>query len=39
MEESTLQAEVLWAPSAEMVQRSQLAAYMRWLADERDLHC
>jgi acetoacetyl-CoA synthetase len=38
MEESTLEAEVLWAPSAEMVERSRLAAYMRWLAEERDLH-
>jgi acetoacetyl-CoA synthetase len=38
MEESTLQAEVLWAPSAEMVERSRLTAYIRWLAQERDLH-
>jgi acetoacetyl-CoA synthetase len=38
MEESTLEAEVLWAPSAEMAERSQLTRYMRWLAEERDLH-
>jgi acetoacetyl-CoA synthetase len=38
MEESTLEAEVLWAPSAEMVERSQMTRYMRWLADEHDLH-
>jgi acetoacetyl-CoA synthetase len=38
MEESTLEAEVLWAPAAEMVERSRLTAYMRWLAEERDLH-
>jgi acetoacetyl-CoA synthetase len=38
MEESTLEAEVLWAPSAEMVERSRMTAYMRWLAGEHDLH-
>ena len=38
MEEKTLEAEVLWAPAAEMVERSQLTAYMRWLAEERHLH-
>jgi acetoacetyl-CoA synthetase len=38
MEESTLEAEVLWAPSAEMVEGSRLTAYERWLAEERDLH-
>jgi acetoacetyl-CoA synthetase len=38
MEESTLEAEVLWAPTPEMVERSQLTGYMRWLADEHDLH-
>jgi acetoacetyl-CoA synthetase len=38
MEESTLEAEVLWAPSPEMVERSRMTAYMRWLADEHDLH-
>jgi acetoacetyl-CoA synthetase len=38
MEESTREAEVLWAPSAEMVERSQLTHYMRWLAESRDLH-
>jgi acetoacetyl-CoA synthetase len=37
-EESTVEAEVLWAPSAEMVERSQLTRYMRWLSEERDLH-
>ena len=38
MEESTLEAEVLWAPSPEMVERSQLARYIAWLAENRDLH-
>jgi acetoacetyl-CoA synthetase len=38
MQESTVQAEILWAPSSEMVERSQLARYMRWLAENRDLH-
>jgi acetoacetyl-CoA synthetase len=38
VEESTLEAEVLWAPTAEMVERSQMTAYIRWLADEHDLH-
>jgi acetoacetyl-CoA synthetase len=37
-EESTVETEVLWAPSAEMVERSQLTRYMRWLSEERDLH-
>jgi acetoacetyl-CoA synthetase len=30
--------EILWAPSAEMVERSPLTRYMRWLEDEWDLH-
>jgi acetoacetyl-CoA synthetase len=38
VEESTIQAEILWAPSAEMVERSPLTRYMRWLAETRDLH-
>jgi acetoacetyl-CoA synthetase len=38
VEESTIEAEILWAPSAEMVERSPLTRYMRWLADERELH-
>jgi acetoacetyl-CoA synthetase len=38
MKESTLEAQVLWAPSAEMVERSRLTAYEHWLAEERDLH-
>jgi acetoacetyl-CoA synthetase len=38
MQESTVQAEILWAPSSEMVERSQLARYMHWLAENRDLH-
>ena len=38
VEESTVGAEILWAPSAEMIERSQLARYMRWLAENRDLH-
>jgi acetoacetyl-CoA synthetase len=29
--------EKLWEPSAEAVERSQMTAYMRWLAAERDL--
>jgi acetoacetyl-CoA synthetase len=28
---------ILWAPSAEMVERSPLTRYMRWLADTREL--
>jgi acetoacetyl-CoA synthetase len=38
VEESTVEARILWAPAAEMVERSQLARYMRWLAENRDLH-
>jgi hypothetical protein len=38
MEESTVEAEVLWTPSAEMVESSRLTRYMRWLAERRDLH-
>lgn len=38
MEESTADAEVLWAPTPEMVERSPLTRYIRWLADNRDLH-
>ena len=38
MEESTVEAEVLWAPTPEMVERSQLTHYIRWLAENRDLH-
>src|SRR5204863_1150112 len=30
--------EILWAPSPEMVERSPLTRYMRWLADTRELH-
>jgi acetoacetyl-CoA synthetase len=42
VEESTLkgkstESEILWAPSAEMVERSPLTRYMRWLADTREL--
>ena len=42
MEERTVEGkpaepEILWAPSAEMVERSPLTRYLRWLADERDL--
>ena len=32
-----LRGEKLWEPSLEAVDRSQMTAYMRWLADERDL--
>ena len=35
MEERTIEA--LWTPPAEMVERSQLTRYMRWLAEHRDL--
>ncbi|MGC1813529.1 MAG: acetoacetate--CoA ligase [Solirubrobacterales bacterium] len=38
MEESTIEAEILWAPTPEMVERSQLTRYIRWLAENRDLH-
>ena len=38
MEESTVEAEILWAPTPEMVERSQLTRYIRWLAENRDLH-
>jgi acetoacetyl-CoA synthetase len=43
VEERTVQEEaagpeILWAPSAEMVERSPLTRYMRWLAATRDLH-
>jgi acetoacetyl-CoA synthetase len=38
VEESTVEAEVLWAPTPEMVERSQLTRYLRWLAENRDLH-
>ncbi len=36
MEENT--AEILWAPTPEMVERSGLTRYIRWLAENRDLH-
>ncbi len=36
MEQRT--AEILWAPTPEMVERSQLTRYIRWLAENRDLH-
>jgi acetoacetyl-CoA synthetase len=36
--EGTVEAEILWAPTPEMVERSQLTAYIRWLAENRDLH-
>src|SRR3954447_26099963 len=32
------EAEILWAPTPELVERSQLTRYMRWLAENRDLH-
>ena len=38
MEERTVEAEILWAPTPEMVERSQLTRYIRWLAENRDLH-
>jgi acetoacetyl-CoA synthetase len=38
MEERTVEAEVLWTPSPEMIENAQLTRYMRWLAEHRDLH-
>jgi acetoacetyl-CoA synthetase len=38
VEESTTEAEILWAPTPQMVERSQLTRYLRWLAENRDLH-
>jgi acetoacetyl-CoA synthetase len=38
VEESTVEAEILWAPTPEMVERSNLTRYIRWLAENRDLH-
>jgi acetoacetyl-CoA synthetase len=38
VEENTVAAEILWAPTPEMVERSQLTRYIRWLAENRDLH-
>ena len=38
MEETTAEAQILWAPTPEMVERSQLTRYIRWLAENRDLH-
>jgi acetoacetyl-CoA synthetase len=38
MEETTTEAEVLWAPTPEMVERSQLTRYLHWLVENRDLH-
>jgi acetoacetyl-CoA synthetase len=29
--------EVLWTPSAQMIKRSRMTAYMRWLAEQRGL--
>ena len=34
---STAEPQLLWEPSAEMVERSQLTAYTRWLAETRGL--
>jgi len=33
-----MEAETLWAPTPELVARSQLTRYIRWLAEQRDLH-
>jgi len=38
VQESTIEAEILWAPTPAMVERSQLTRYIRWLAETRDLH-
>ncbi len=38
MEETTAEAQILWAPTPEMVERSQLTRYIGWLAENRDLH-
>src|SRR5215207_2586265 len=35
--EAAARGEKLWEPSPEVVERSQMTAYMRWLAAERDL--
>jgi acetoacetyl-CoA synthetase len=37
VEEGTLEAEILWTPPPEMVERSQMTRYMRWLAENRDV--
>jgi acetoacetyl-CoA synthetase len=34
---SVTEAELLWQPSAEAIERSNITRYMRWLASERDL--
>jgi acetoacetyl-CoA synthetase len=34
---TTARGELLWEPSPEAIERSNLTAYMRWLAAERDL--
>ena len=36
-EAAPARGELLWEPSAESVERSQMTRYMRWLADERGL--
>jgi acetoacetyl-CoA synthetase len=35
--DAAARGEKLWEPSPEAVDRSQMTAFMRWLADERDL--
>jgi acetoacetyl-CoA synthetase len=37
LDASVTEAELLWQPSAEAIERSNLTRYMRWLASERDL--
>jgi acetoacetyl-CoA synthetase len=37
LDASVPEAELLWRPSAEAIERSNLTAYMRWLETERDL--
>src|SRR5690348_2237269 len=37
LDASVTEAELLWQPSADAIERSNLTRYMRWLADEREL--
>jgi acetoacetyl-CoA synthetase len=35
VEEGTARAEILWSPSPEMIEGSQMTVFMRWLAENR----
>jgi acetoacetyl-CoA synthetase len=37
VEKGTVDAEVLWTPPPEMVERAQMTRYMRWLGEDRDV--